>query len=166
MTAEPEARVAAHLPPIGSSAVNPIDVQAPIPSARALKGILEIVATSGEVGAIILDKIVLSVELRRLMGYADQLPEPDEDWLSEIPVQILKEAGTPIVVVIREDLDPSCGFKIERERLRLRHYYHENGLAVYPTLERAFRALGHVVNYHRRSEEAPCEYQDALLPRR
>jgi acyl-CoA synthetase (NDP forming) len=152
LTAETEERIAAHLPPVGSTAVNPVDVQMPVPSARALKSVLEIVATSGEVGAIILDKIVLSVELRRLMGYSDQMPEKDEEWLSEIPVQIVKETGTPVVVVLRENLDPSSAFEIEKERLRLRRYYQENGLAVYPTLERAFRALGHVVAYYGRGE--------------
>jgi hypothetical protein len=110
------------------------------------------VATSGEVGAIILDKIVLSVELRRLMGYSDQMPEKDEEWLSEIPVQIVKETGTPVVVVLRENLDPSSAFEIEKERLRLRRYYQESGLAVYPTLERAFHALGRVVAYSGRGE--------------
>lgn len=152
LSAETENKIAAHLPPVGASTVNPIDVQAPIPSAQALKSILEAVATSGEVGAIILDKIVMSVGLRRLMGYTDQIPEQDEEWLSEIPVQIVRETGTPVVVVLRENLDPSSGFEIEQERLRLRRYYQENDLAVYPTLERAFHALGRVVAYYGRGE--------------
>jgi hypothetical protein len=86
------------------------------------------------------------------MGYTDQIPEQDEEWLSETPVQIVRETGTPVVVVLRENLDPSSGFEIEKERLRLRRYYQENGLAVYPTLERAFHALGRVVAYYGRGE--------------
>jgi hypothetical protein len=57
-----------------------------------------------------------------------------------------------MVVVLREYLDPNGRYAVEAERLRLRDHYHANGVAVYPTMERAFRALGHVVR-HNRGEE-------------
>ena len=152
MAGETAARIAAVLPPIGSSSTNPVDVQQPVPTAQVLREVLMAMASSGEVGAIILDKIVMSTRLRHLMGYDDQLPDKDEEWLSDVPIQVMKETGVPIAVVLRENLDPSLGSDIETERLRLRHYYHENGIAVYSTTERAFRALGHVVRHYRRVE--------------
>lgn len=147
-------KIASLLPPVGSSASNPVDVLAPFPSPPVLKGVLEIMAASGEVGAIMVDKIVMSAELRRLMDYADQSPEEDEPWLSEIPIDIQRSYSLPVVVVLRENLDPLGDFAAESERLRLRRYYLENGIAVYPTADRAFRALGHVVGHYRRGETA------------
>ena len=152
LSPETSAKVASFLPPVGSSATNPIDTMAPFPSAPELKGILEAVAGSGEVGAIILDKIVMSTELRRLMHYSDQSPTEDEPWLSEIPIDVRRSHNIPVVVVLRGDLDPGGDLALEAESMRLRRYYQNNGIAVYPTADRAFRALGHVVGHYRRGE--------------
>jgi acyl-CoA synthetase (NDP forming) len=152
LSAETRQKMAAFLPPVGSSTANPVDVLAPMPSAAELKGLLEAMAGSGEVGTIIVDRIVLSKELRRLMHYADQVPVEDEPWLSHIPIEIHRSTGLKVVVVLREYLDPNGDFSVEAERLRLREYYQSNGLAVYPTAERAFRALGHVIGRNRRGD--------------
>ncbi len=145
-------KIASFLPPVGSTASNPVDVLAPMPSPPVVKGVLEAMAGSGEVGTIILDRIVLSKELRRLMHYASQTSTEDEPWLSEIPIDIQRISGIPVVVVLRENLDPRSDIAVEAERLRLRRYYQDNGIAVYPTPDRAFRALGHVIDYYRRGE--------------
>jgi acyl-CoA synthetase (NDP forming) len=150
MSAETQQKMAVFLPPVGASTANPVDVLAPMPSAPELKGILEAMAGSGEVSTIIVDRIVLSKELRRLMHYADQTPVEDEPWLSEIPIDIHRSTGVNVVVVLREYLDPNGDFSVEAERLRLREYYQSNGLAVFPTAERAFRALGHVIARNRK----------------
>ena len=149
MSAGTQQKMAAFLPPVGSSTANPVDVLAPMPSASELKGLLEAMAGSGEVGTIIVDRIVLSKELRRLMHYADQAAVEDEPWLSEIPIDIQRSAGVEVVVVLRDYLDPNGDFRVEAERLRLREHYQSNGLAVYPTAERAFRALGHIIRHNR-----------------
>jgi acyl-CoA synthetase (NDP forming) len=146
--------IASLLPPVGSTASNPVDVLAPMPSPPVVKGVLQAMARSGEVGAIVLDRIVLSKELRRLMHYASQTSTEDEPWLSDIPIDIQRDSGLPVVVVLRENLDPNGDIAVEAERLRLRRYYQDHGIAVYPTPDRAFRALGHVVEYYRRGEEA------------
>ena len=81
---ETQQKMAAFLPPVGSSTANPMDSMAPMPTAPELRGILEAVAESGEVGTIMVDRIVLSKELRRLMHFDDQAPVEDEPWLSDI----------------------------------------------------------------------------------
>ena len=147
-------KIASFLPPVGSTASNPVDVLAPMPSPPVVKGVLQTMAGSGEVGAIVLDRIVLSKELRRLMHYSNQTSTEDEPWLSDIPVDIQKDSGLPVVVVLRENLDPYGDIAVEAERLRLRRFYQDHGIAVFPTPDRAFRALGHVVDYCRRGEKA------------
>ena len=154
MSEETHAKIASFLPPVGTSAANPVDVLAPYPSSGDLNGMLEAMAGSGEVGAIIVDKIVMSTELRTLMNYAEQMESPDDPWLPELPVQIRNAYGIPVIVVLRENLDPMRDSAIEVERLRLRRYYQDNGVAVYPTSDRAFRALGQVVAYYRRQANA------------
>ena len=37
----------------------------------------------------------------------------------------------------------------EAERRRLRRYYQERGIPVYPTVERAMKALGRAIAYYR-----------------
>jgi len=147
-------QIASLLPPVGATASNPVDVLAPMPSPPVVKGVLEAMAGSGEVGGIVLDRIVLSKELRRLMHYSGQTPAEDEPWLSDIPIDIQETFGLPVVVVLREHLDPRGDIAVEAERLRLRRYYQDNGVAVYPTPDRAFRALSHVVGYYQRGDRA------------
>jgi acetate---CoA ligase (ADP-forming) subunit alpha len=154
MSPETRDKIASFLPPVGSTASNPVDMLAPMPSPPTVRGVLEAMAGSGEVAAIVLDRIVLSKELRRLMNYAEQAATEDEPWLSEIPIEVHRSSGIPVVVVLRENLDPTGDITVEAERLRLRRYYQENGIAVYPTPDRAFRALGHVIGHYRRGETA------------
>ena len=164
MSAETEAKIASFLPPVGTSAANPVDVLAPYPSSGDLKGMLEAMAGSGEVGAIIVDKIVMSTELRTMMNYAEQMERPDDPWLSELPVRIQETYGLPVIVVLRENLDPARDSAIEVERLRLRRYYQDSGVAVYPTSDRAFRSLGQVVAYYRRLADQAAQSAPAASP--
>jgi acyl-CoA synthetase (NDP forming) len=147
-----QAKIAAFLPPVGSNPSNPIDSLAPMPTAQELKGMLEAIAESGEVGTIMVDRIVLSKELRRLMHFDAQAPVEDEPWLSDVPIEIRQKSGVAVVVVLREYLDPNGNTALEMERLRLRDYYQQHGIPVYPTAERAFRALGHVIAHNRRGD--------------
>jgi acyl-CoA synthetase (NDP forming) len=149
MSPATESKIASFLLPVGTNPSNPVDVFSPFPTAGSLKGVLQVMAGSGEVGAVVMDRIVLSAELRRLMNFAELLEKEDDPWLPELPVQIKDEFGLPVIVVLREDGDPRGDLEYEKELVRLRTYYHENGVATYPTAERAFRALGQVVGYYR-----------------
>jgi acyl-CoA synthetase (NDP forming) len=153
LSAETREKIASFLPPVGSSAANPIDVVSPFPTSGALKGVLEALAASGEVGAIVVDKIFLSTELRRLRNLTERLQYPDDPWLSELPIQIQDTFGLPVIVVQRANLDPNENPLVEAETTRLRQQYQRAGVAVFPTAERAFNALGHVINYYRRRKE-------------
>jgi acetate---CoA ligase (ADP-forming) subunit alpha len=151
---ETQEKVASYLPPVGSNPSNPVDSLAPMPSAAELRGMLEAIAGSGEVGTVIVDRIVLSKELRRLMHFDGQVPVEDEPGLEDVPLEIHRAGRVRVVVVLREHLDPNLDVAVEVERLRLRQFYQSNGLAVFPTAERAFRALGHVIGHHRRGGRA------------
>lgn len=143
-------KIAQLLPPVGASANNPIDVANPLPSAALLKEIAEYLASSGEVGSIILDKITPSRRLRKMLGYSDQLSGQDKAWLKDIPVMIAKQYPTSVIVILRESGDTPGKADVEAENHRLRDYYRRNGVAVYPTIQRALKSLGKVIAYNRR----------------
>jgi acyl-CoA synthetase (NDP forming) len=146
-------RLASLLPPTGASPHNPVDCDNPFPKAVMLREILDTLAASGRAGSIIIDKIAMSVRMRQLLGYDTQVGWVDEPWLEEIPVRIRATYDIPVIVVQREGGEPLEKLQCESERRRLRKYYQENGVAVYPTVQRALDALGKVVAYEKRREQ-------------
>jgi acyl-CoA synthetase (NDP forming) len=144
-------RLATLLPPTGASPHNPVDCDNPFPRPAMLKGIVEALAESGTVGSILIDKIAMSVKLRKLLGYDRQVGWTDDAWLEEIPVLIRQRYGLPVLLVQREGGEPLEAVECEAERRRLRRYYQENGVAVYPSVQRALNALSKVVTYARKS---------------
>jgi len=144
-----EQNIAGCLAPLGTSSHNPIDVGPPFPPGKVLETIMEHLAASGQVGSIILDKVSPSIELRRVMGYTDQIPWEEKPGLSHIPVKISKKYGIPVIVVLREGGDRPQSLAVEQERRRLKEYYFSNGVGVYPTAERALKALSRMVHYYK-----------------
>jgi acyl-CoA synthetase (NDP forming) len=140
--------IAGMLPPLGTSSRNPIDVGPPFPAGKVLERIMEVLAASGQVGSIVLDKVTPSIELRVILGYEEQIDWKEKPWLSDIPVRIAEKYGIPVIVVLREGWDRESGLAYERERKRLRDYYLRKGLGVYPTTERALKALGRMIRYY------------------
>ncbi len=146
-------KIAPLLPPIGTSTGNPVDVGTPFfPPAEILREMLEHIASSGVIGSIVIDKVVISTKLRQLLGYGGQISWEDKPWLEELPVQITKDRGVPVIVILREGGDKPGDLSCESEKRRLRSYYQENGVLVYPTIGRALKALGRVVAYYRRRQ--------------
>lgn len=113
---------------------------------------LETIASSGSVGSIVIDKLVVSAKMRQLLNYTEQMGWEDKPWLEEIPVQIVKNRGVPVIVVLREGEDPADEFHCEAERRRLRTYYQQNGVLVFPTIVRALKSLRRVTAYYQRRQ--------------
>jgi acyl-CoA synthetase (NDP forming) len=150
-------KIASFLTPLGTNAHNPVDVGPPFPSAETLEGILNNLAASEEVGSIVLDKVTPSVKMRQLMGYTQQIGWEDKPWLEEIPVKIAQKWGILVIVVLPEGGDIPGNLLYAAERRRLRDYYLEHGVAVYPTAERALKSLGRMVCYYRKKQ---ATYED------
>lgn len=145
------------LPATGANRRNPVDCDVPFVRPSALKGVLETVAASREVGTIVIDKIAISKSMRRLGGYDQQIggsDEPDEPWLEELPVQIREEYHMPVIVVLGNGGEPLDSLEWETERRRLRKHYQEHGVPVYPTVQRALNALGKTTRYYQRVEQS------------
>ena len=145
-------KLAAILPPSGASPHNPVDCDNPFPRPAMLEAIMTAIAESGHAGNIIIDKITMSVGLRQLLGYDKQVGWVDEEWLEEIPVRIRRKFDIGVSVVLREGGEPLDHVSCEAERRRLRKYYQENQVAVYPTVQRALDALAKVAGFYQRRE--------------
>ena len=131
----------------GSSVRNPIDTGNPFPSSAVLSGLLETLATSGQVANFIIDRLNLSSTMRRLTESFEEVPE-DPD-LPDAPIRFKHRFGKPVMVVLREGGDKPEALSRQVEMHRLRHLYLSQGIPVYPTLERAALALSRVIQYYR-----------------
>jgi acyl-CoA synthetase (NDP forming) len=141
------------LPPVGTSPTNPVDTGSPFPSTVMLQGILEAVASSGEIGSIIIQNS-LSARMHQFFDATENVKNDAEEGLTEVPVEVKKRWEIPTMVVLREAGALAGATSWEEERDRLRRYYNESGIAVYPTVERAIKALGRVVSYYQWRETA------------
>ena len=71
----------------------------------------------------------------------------DEQALMDVPLVVRKNSGKLVVVILTEETTDVNKLDFEADRRRLRDYYLAHGIPVYPTLERAIRALAHLANY-------------------
>lgn len=145
---EVQQKLATVLGPYGTSPLNPVDTGNPFPNTAMLRSILETIATSGDVGSIII-QTSLSTKMHQIQDGTDAIDREAEHGLEEVPVIIRKSFAIPVIAVIREGEDSEDWMSWESERRRIRHYYHEHGIPVYPTFDRACQALGRVVKYYR-----------------
>ena len=129
---------------------NPVDLSEPVPPAKVLRPILEAVAASEEIDVIILGRMFLSVKGPGLvLGYSKSFEKGREE-LKDIPLTILKKYGKPIIMVLSEEVTDVEMIGFEADRRELRNYYLDQGIPVYPTLERAVKSLGHFAEYQQR----------------
>jgi acyl-CoA synthetase (NDP forming) len=153
LSIELKEKIAGYLAPLGTSANNPIDVGPPFPQAENLEKIMDALASSGQVGSIILEKVFPSIKAREVIGYTDQISWEDDPGISEIPARIAKKYKIPVIMVLRDGGEKPGILSWEDERRRLRDYYLENGVGVYPNIDRALKSLGRMIRYYRQRQD-------------
>lgn len=136
------------IPAAGASARNPVDVASPFPPPAMLRSVMELACREADIDVLVVDEIEMAAAMR-VPGESARPPDWFRD-LARVPVEIRDRFGKPVVVVlpveaVRADAAPSEG-----ERRRVRDFFHEQGLPVYLSLERAARALANFTGYHRR----------------
>jgi len=142
------------LPNIGSCVRNPVDVATPHPSVKLLTSVLETVASSEQIDVIIMRRIFLSVKATRLVVGFYTVSAEEQKQLMEIPLIINERFGKTLVMVLEEEVTDTDMIEFEVERRRLRDYYLANGIPVYPTLDRAIRAVAHLARYQESVQRA------------
>jgi len=153
LSSEVQKRLSAFLP--RTNVRNPVDLSNPHPPAEDLILALEAVAASEQIDAIIIGRMFLSVKGPGLvLGFSKSFEQGREE-LKDIPLKIKEKYGKPIIMVLSEEVTDAEMIEFEADRRSLRNYYLNHGIPVYPTLERAVKALAHVVKYRERFH--PCD---------
>jgi len=128
--------ISALLPPSGNSVGNPLDTGPPIFLLPTVKPILEAVADSDAIDAVIVQHEVSAY-----------MPAFVEEMAEVIP-SIHDECGKPFIVTLPEPTLSSDTMDIEETRRRYRESYIRRGVPVFDTLERAVSVLGKIIRYN------------------
>jgi acyl-CoA synthetase (NDP forming) len=127
-----------YLPPHGNSYKNPVDMGTPAFIPQTLSPILEIVASSDLVEAVIVEQLILKFR-----------PEFDQELADVIP-EVKEKSGKPFIVSLPFTSSASSEILVEETRRKYREYYLSKGIPVFDSLEQASRVLGEVVKYYER----------------
>ena len=133
---ETEEAIQALLPATGNSVRNPLDTGPPIFLLPTAKPILEAVAASDDLDAVIVQHELLS-----------RFPDYVEETAEVIPS--VRDASTrPFLVTMPQPTSSSDSVEIEVTRRRYRERYLERGIPVFDTLQDAVRALDRIIRYN------------------
>jgi hypothetical protein len=117
---------------------------------RVLELVFGIVSAIEEIDAILFGRMFLSVKGPGLvLGFSEGF-EQGREVLRDIPLTARDKYGKPIIMVLNEEVTDVELIEFEVDRRNLRNYYLSHGIPVYPTVERAVRAITNVVKYNER----------------
>ncbi len=149
--AELHEKLLAMIPPVGSSARNPVDVGGPTPPPAMLTAVLEAILSDGGVDTVIIDAIQMSIssaDVKNDDGQSGDMVRERE----RVPVDIKKKFGRPIVMVLPVEATEADAVEFEGARRKSRDYYLGEGIPTFLTLERAARALANLIGYYERRD--------------
>jgi acyl-CoA synthetase (NDP forming) len=133
---ETEEALRALLPATGNSVRNPLDTGPPVFLLPAAKPILEAVAASDDLDAVIVQHELLS-----------RFPDFVEETAEVIP-SVREASARPFLVTMPQPTSSSDSIEIEASRRRYRERYLERGIPVFDTLQDAVRALDRIIRYN------------------
>ena len=142
-------KLLAAMPPVGTSAPNPVDVGNPFPTPKVLRTTMETVLTDGDVDTVIVDAIQMSVSSSDGRNREEWFRAVVEE-LAQVPVNVKKKFGKPLVMVLPVEATGADAVELEGARRNARDYYFSEGIPVFLTLERATRALSNLIGYYER----------------
>jgi acyl-CoA synthetase (NDP forming) len=135
------------LPPAGTAYRNPVDIGAPIVLPAIFDGVMEAVASEEGIETIIATQAMYHV----LAGKLGPPPEQRTAFirtLMETPRKTKEKSGKPVIIVLPIGGDEVEKIDAEKGRREIRDTYLEMKIPSFPTLERAARAVAHVVRYY------------------
>jgi acyl-CoA synthetase (NDP forming) len=140
------------LPPAGTAARNPVDIGAPIVLPAIFEGVMDAVASEEGIETVVATQAMYHV----LAGKLGPPPEQRAAFirvLMDIPKKAKDKYGKPVVIVLPIGGDEVGKIDAEKGRREIRDTYLEMGIPSYPSLERALRAVAHVVSYYEKVAE-------------
>ena len=127
--------IRALLPASGNTVGNPLDTGPPVFLLPTVKPILDAVAASDRIDAVIVQHEVGSHSPDFVEAAAQVIPS------------VRDASAKPFLVTLPEPTASSDAMEVETARRRYREWYLERGIPVFDTLHRAARVLGAIVRY-------------------
>jgi len=152
LSRDDQERLRGILPPAGTAFRNPVDIGAPIVLPSVFARVLEVVAAAENVDTIIATQAMYHV-LAGTLGPVGEERRAFIDALMEAPQRVRDRFGKPVVIVLPIGSDEVDKIDAERGRREIRDTYLKAGIPSYPSLERAVRAVAHVVRYYEKVAE-------------
>jgi len=137
------------LPPAGTSIRNPVDVGGPIIPPQMMQEILETAASVENIDVLIATQAMHYILSGKLSFLFDTSGSFVQDSI-RAPIDIKRRFGKPVVMVLPVGSEEVEMLDAERGRREIRATYLDAGVPVYPTLERAARAVAHVAEYYQK----------------
>jgi acyl-CoA synthetase (NDP forming) len=136
------------LPASGNTVGNPLDTGPPVFLLPTAKPILEAVAASDRIDAVIVQHEVMSYE-----------PDFVEEMAEVIP-SVRRASAKPFLVTMPAPTTSSDAMAVETVRRKYREWYIDRGIPVFDTLHHAVRVLGAIIRYN--EFRARCESRRGL----
>lgn len=152
LSKETQERLRSVLAFAGTAVRNPVDIGAPIMPPPIFERVMEAVAADESVDTVIATQAMYHA-LAGTLG-----PPPDEmaafvGGLVGAPVKVRERYGKPVVIILPVGGDELDMLDAEKGRREIRDTYLESGIPCYTTLERAAKAVAHVVRYNEKLAE-------------
>jgi acyl-CoA synthetase (NDP forming) len=128
--------IRALLPPSGNTVANPLDTGPPIFLLPTAKPLLEAVAASEHIEAVIVQH-EMNINSH---GFIEEL--------ADVIPSVRDASGKHFIVTMPEQTSSSDAVAVEEARRRYREWYLERGIPVFDTFQRAVSTLGKIVRYN------------------
>jgi acyl-CoA synthetase (NDP forming) len=146
-SSETEKKLAEVLPGVGASNKNPIDIGNPHPPVTLLQSLLEIMSADKNIDAVVIRRVLFSVKMSKIFSGSTAPSEAEQQALLEVPVNVMKKYGKPIIIILPDDMTGADSIYLEEERRKIRDYFFSNGIPTFLSEPRAFAALAHLSRF-------------------
>jgi acyl-CoA synthetase (NDP forming) len=140
-------------PPVGNSLKNPVDLGNPMTPPSMLRKVMEAAGEDDGIDTLMIIQILYYIlfYLRHWLGMDDR-PLSQFSFQPELLracQEVREKYGKPIILVMPDITTDTRMVDMEFEWRRERDTYQAAGFPVYKSLDRAARALRHLIAYHR-----------------
>jgi acetyltransferase len=141
-------------PPVGNSLRNPVDLGNPMIPPSMLRKVMEAAEEDDGIDTLIVIQILFYImyQVRHRMGM-DGRPLSQFSFQPELLKacqEVKARSGKPVILVMPDITTDGQMIDLELEWRRERDIYQAAGFPVFRSLDRAARALGHVVSFYAR----------------
>ena len=145
---ETQKKLAAYFPTPGNSVVNPLDTGTPMFPLEGLTGMIREIVTREPVDVLLLIMLMHPLEVvtstfMKMTGVKVEA-SPAEDYLLRlltVLTGIRKETGKDIALVLENKTWRPEDIEVELIKRRIAARYQQEGLAVFPSVEKALRGI-------------------------